>query len=56
MRLRMKVSLSPELEIWLLGFGPDVRIESPDELARRIRRRHKEAAEGVDMPTVRARK
>ncbi len=55
-RLTMQVALSPELEIWILGFGPDVRVESPEGLARRIRRRHREAAEGVEMPSVRARK
>lgn len=55
-RVRLEVALSPELETWIMGFGPDVRVESPEDLARRIKRRHKEAAEGLEMPTVRARR
>ena len=47
-RLRMTVASSPELESWILGFGPDVVIEAPPELADRVRRLHKEAAEGPD--------
>jgi len=55
-RLRIEVGLSPELESWILGFGPDVRVEGPPELAERIRRLHIEAAEGTEMPSVRARR
>ena len=50
MRLRMQVSASPELVSWILGFGPDVRVEGPPELAERIRRLHHESAEGWDGP------
>jgi predicted DNA-binding transcriptional regulator YafY len=44
-RLTLRVGLSPELVSWVLGFGPDVRVESPPELVERIRRLHREAAE-----------
>ncbi len=42
--LAMRVGISPELETWLLGFGPAVQVLAPDTLATRIRRLHSEAA------------
>jgi predicted DNA-binding transcriptional regulator YafY len=47
-RLIMQVSVSPELVSWILGFGPEVRVEGPPDLAERIRRLHQEAADGLD--------
>ncbi len=44
LELKMRVGLSPELETWLLGFGPSVQVLEPDTLASRIRRLHSEAA------------
>ena len=44
--LRMRVAWGPELVQWIMGFGPDVRVEGPTELADRVRRLHREAAEG----------
>lgn len=44
--LRMRVAMGPELVQWIMGFGPDVRVEGPSELADRVRRLHREAAEG----------
>lgn len=43
-RLRMRVAVGPELREWLLGFGPDVKVESPPELADWVRDRHAAAA------------
>jgi predicted DNA-binding transcriptional regulator YafY len=43
LRLQMRVGLSPELETWLLGFGPSVEVVQPTQLAARIRRLHTEA-------------
>ncbi len=50
--LHMRVGLSPELESWILGFGPDVKVLAPPELAARIRRLHAEAAglDPADLP------
>lgn len=45
-RVTMHVSVSPELVQWILGFGPEVRVEGPAELADRIKRLHEEAAAG----------
>lgn len=42
--LQMRVGISPELETWLLGFGPGVAVLAPTQLADRIRRLHGEAA------------
>ena len=36
----------PELISWILGFGPEVRVEGPPALTERIRRLHQEAADG----------
>ena len=44
-RLRLRVYLGPELREWLLGFGPDVRVESPEALALMIRDAHLAAAD-----------
>lgn len=44
--LKMRVTMGPELIQWILGFGPDVRVEGPQELADRVQRLHREAAEG----------
>ncbi|MEC7948619.1 MAG: WYL domain-containing protein, partial [Myxococcota bacterium] len=44
--LCMRVAMGPELVQWIMGFGPDVRVEGPGELADRVRRLHREAAEG----------
>jgi predicted DNA-binding transcriptional regulator YafY len=40
----MRVGLSPELETWILGFGPQVHVIDPDTLGTRIRQLHLEAA------------
>lgn len=49
LRLTMKVAVQPELVAWVLSFGPDVRVEAPNELQEKIRRLHREAAEGLDL-------
>ncbi len=54
--LRMRVSPGPELVQWIMGFGPDVRVDGPQTLADRVRRLHREAAEGwndLSSPIVR---
>lgn len=43
--LRMRVAMGPELVQWIMGFGPDVRVAGPVELAERVRRLHQEAAD-----------
>lgn len=48
-RLTMQVALQHELLQWVLSFGPDVRVEAPPELTDKIRRLHREAAEGIDL-------
>lgn len=48
-RLSMRVAVQPELVSWVLSFGPDLRVEAPVELHEKIRRLHREAAEGVDL-------
>ena len=47
-RISMSVGVGPELVSWILSFGPDVRVEGPDELKLRIRRLHAEAARNAD--------
>ena len=42
--LTMRVGISPELEAWLLGFGPNLRVLEPEHLRDRIRRLHAEAS------------
>jgi len=42
----MRVGISPELETWILGFGPRVKVLAPDSLAQRVRALHLEAARG----------
>ena len=42
--VRLKVGISPELETWILGFGPAVKVLEPTVLRDRIRRLHTEAA------------
>jgi predicted DNA-binding transcriptional regulator YafY len=32
----------------VLGFGPDVRVEAPEELRDHVQRLHREAAEGLE--------
>jgi predicted DNA-binding transcriptional regulator YafY len=44
-RLRLKVYLSPELKEWLLGFGPDVRVEAPAALVEAVKAAHRAALE-----------
>lgn len=39
-RLFMRVAVTPELREWLLGFGPDVRVEAPDHLVAWVRDAH----------------
>ena len=51
-RLTMQVSIAPELIQWILGFGPEVRVEGPAELADRIRTLHEEAAAGWEDLSV----
>ena len=41
----MKVGLSEELITWLLGFGPEVLVESPPALVERLRQATRSAAE-----------
>ena len=42
--VRLRVGISPELETWILGFGPSVQVLEPVELRDRIRRLHAEAS------------
>ena len=51
-RLTLDVSIAPELVQWILGFGPEVRVEGPAGLTERIRRLHQEAADGWDSLQV----
>ncbi|MCB9761069.1 MAG: WYL domain-containing protein [Alphaproteobacteria bacterium] len=44
-RLRMQVSVTRELVTWLLGFGGDVQVESPEELVTQIATAHRRALE-----------
>jgi predicted DNA-binding transcriptional regulator YafY len=43
-RLRMQVTIAPDLLQWLLGFGADARVEGPEELVERVREEHRRAA------------
>ncbi|MDP2317370.1 MAG: transcriptional regulator [Pseudomonadota bacterium] len=43
-RLRMRVSVGPELREWLVGFGPQVRVEAPPGLVAQVREAHRAAA------------
>ena len=43
--LTMRVGISPELEAWLLGFGPNMKVLAPERLRDRIRRLHAEASQ-----------
>jgi predicted DNA-binding transcriptional regulator YafY len=45
-RLTMQVGVAHELVSWIMGYGPDVRVEGPVELAERVQQLHREAAEG----------
>lgn len=47
LRLRMTVGRSYELISWILSFGPEVRVESPEDLALHIRSLHQQAASGA---------
>jgi proteasome accessory factor B len=42
-RLKMRVVCGPELKEWLLGFGPQVRVDGPDHLVTFIRDAHRAA-------------
>lgn len=44
-RLRLRVFLGPELKEWILGFGAEVKVESPPHLALQIQAAHYAAAE-----------
>jgi predicted DNA-binding transcriptional regulator YafY len=44
-RLELWVNVGPELKEWLLGFGPDVRVDTPDTLVDWMRERLRAAAE-----------
>jgi len=48
LRLVIEVGVAPELVSWVLGFGPDVRVESPDDLKSHVRRLHAEAARNAE--------
>ncbi len=48
LRLSMNVGVAAELVSWVMSFGPDVYVESPDDFAERLRRMHAEAARGPD--------
>ena len=43
--MELRVGLSPELEAWVLGFGPNVRVLAPTDFRDRIRRLHREASQ-----------
>ena len=43
--LTMRVGMSPELEAWLLSFGPRMSVISPESVRDRIRRLHAEASQ-----------
>ncbi len=44
--LHMQVGRSYELLSWILSFGPDVRVESPEDLALQVQHLHTQAARG----------
>lgn len=44
--LRMRVGVAHELTSWVMGFGPDVEVLEPPELAARVRQLHWEAVQG----------
>ena len=44
--LSMRVGRSYELLSWILSFGPDVRVDAPEDLAEQIRHLHSQAARG----------
>jgi len=43
-QITMRVGISPELQSWILSFGPEVRVILPSELSERIRQKHEDAA------------
>ncbi len=43
-QVSLRVGLSPELEAWVLGFGPNVTVLEPEGFRDRIRRLHHEAS------------
>lgn len=45
-RLRMRVYVGPELKEWLLGFGPQVRVDAPESLVAFMRDAHQRALAG----------
>ncbi len=45
-RLEMRVGRSWELISWILSFGPEVRVEAPEDLALHIQSLHQQAARG----------
>jgi len=49
--LTMRVGRSYELISWILSFGPDVRVETPTDLADQIHHLHAQAARGSGAPS-----
>ena len=45
LRLQVRLAVSQELIQWLLGFGSDVRVESPAKLVEQLREHHRRALE-----------
>lgn len=52
-QLTMDIAAPQELERWLLGFGPDVEVQEPAQLAELVRARHAEAVGRVHLGPVR---
>ena len=52
--LEMDIAAPEELERWLLGYGADVQVEEPADLAKRIQQRHADACAPERFGAVRA--
>jgi predicted DNA-binding transcriptional regulator YafY len=49
--LHMRVGFSPELVRWIMGFGPDVQVLAPDDLALHVRQLLRDAAAAAHDPS-----
>ena len=49
--LHMRVGFSPELVRWIMGFGPDIYVVAPDELALHVRQLLRDAAAAANDPS-----
>lgn len=55
-RLHLRVNVGPEVKEWLLGFGPDVRVEAPASLVAQLADLHAAAAAQYRTPASPRRK